>query len=280
MNKLNLALKITNWCNMRCAHCSERSGPECTPQLMPVGDVNKYVSQFRDLQVPKYEHLVFTGGESMAPYYHGEYDYVPRCLDAAYLNGFVPFFKTNGMWGGDAQLRTTILDDLANAAYKYQKLVSLDISVDEFHNNIAQTAAIIENVFKSPRNIRAIRISLVGLNTPKSRLQFINLIAQVCARGLTYQTIDRQTLMIGYNGVGAHVYYGFDTPVSVVGRAADNKIGTAYINGQPDIQTGSCLQIDNTNTAVLNYKWREPVGNRNLNEVLGHLTRQMYMNGR
>lgn len=274
-DKLNLALKITNWCNMNCAHCCDRCGPNQPRHLMPVESVHTYIKQFQDLNIPHWEHLVFTGGETMAPYYFGEFDYVPKCLDATYGAAMVPFFKTNGMWGANSKLRGRILADLSDKAYQYKKLNSLDISVDEFHDNVSPVAAIIADVMHDPRLMRAIRISFVGLDTPRSRRRFIELISQICARRIHFQPLDRMTMRMGSGDLMANVYYGFDTPVANAGRAADNKLGVVENNGMPDNETGSCLQIDDNDVATLNYKWREPVDGRNLNLVTANLFQQM-----
>lgn len=274
-DKLNLALKITNWCNMRCAHCCDRCGPDNPRHLMPVDSVSGYIKQFQNLENPRWEHLVFTGGETMAPYYFGEFDYVPKCLDAAYRAGMAPFFKTNGMWGANSKLRGRILADLSDKAYQYKKLNSIDISVDEFHDNITPVATIIADIMHNPHLMHAIRISLVGLDTQRSRSKFIELIGQVCARRVQFKPIDRMTMQMGTGDLMANVYYGFDTPVTNAGRAADNKLGMIENTGMPDSETGSCLQIDDNDIATLNYKWREPVGGRNLNLVTANLFQQM-----
>ncbi len=270
-NKISFALKITNWCNLNCAHCCERSGQDVAPNLMSIDTVRKYLSQFRDLDVPKFEHMVFTGGEAMAPYFHKNYDYIPKCIDATFENAFVPFIKTNGIWGARSGLRTFILNDLANAAHKNQKLVSIDMSVDEFRNNTIHVANIIEDVVKNPYYAPAIRISLVGLNTRASKSKFVELVGQLCARGLRYEVLDRMTMAIN----GVPVFYDFNTPVARMGRAVDNQVGHSVIDGMPDENGHCCFQIDNADTAILNYKWHTPVSGRGVNVVLPELVAQM-----
>lgn len=275
MNKLNLALKITNWCNLNCAHCSECSGPRQPKSLMPMDTVSEYISQFQDIRMPRWEHLVFTGGESLAPYFFGEYEYVPQCMDLTHKYNMVPFFKTNGMWGANKRLRERILGDMADNAHKHGRLNSLDISLDEFHDNVAPVAAILGDVFHDYYLAQAIRISLVGLDTQKSRNRLIELMSQVCARRISFKPLDNMTLLLGNGEFAGHVYFGFFTPVSIAGRAAKNNLGTAINNGMPDAKTGSCFQIDNNDVATLNYKWRTPVAGRPLNTVVAKLFEQM-----
>ncbi len=273
--KTNLALKITNWCDMACRHCCERSGKNVAPNFMPIEKVRGYLGEFRGMNIPKFEHLVFTGGEVMAPYYHNERNYIPQCLTVTTDNGFVPFIKTNGMWGGNKDLRTWILDDMANAAYHSQVLTSLEFSVDEFHNNVAQVANIIEQVVKDPVLRPAVRLSLVGLDTPESKNRFVDLMVQVGARGVRFDVLDRMTMALGCKGASHDndvlVCFDFNTPVARLGRAADNKIGVPTVTGLPDPVTGNCLQITNDDVAVLNYKWREHVNGRPLVAVAGSL---------
>ncbi len=272
--KFNLALKLTNWCNLNCAHCCEFSGDNAPLNVMPIDAVQKHLRQFRELDAPKFEHLVFTGGEAMAPYFHGNYSYIPQCLDAAYKNGFVPFIKTNATWAAGV-IGTRILNDLATAAYKYQIMASLDISVDEFHHNVASAANVIEMVMKNSRLTPAIRISLAGLNTERSKYQLYTLIALLKNCGLDAIPVDNMTLAIGYKDTIASVYYDFSAPVVATGRAAINGLGHKAHIGAPDENGQCCLQIDNRDTAILNYKWRTPVAGQPMNTVLAKLISQM-----
>ncbi|MBP3545204.1 MAG: hypothetical protein J6J82_02755, partial [Alphaproteobacteria bacterium] len=129
-NKISFAIKNTNWCNLRCAHCCENSGPNVAPDIMPLKYVEKYIAGFNDMPLPKWEHMVFTGGEAMAPYFHKRTEYIPQCLEIAASYGMVPFVKTNGVWGMNEELRHRILRDFANVAYRQDKMMSMDISVD------------------------------------------------------------------------------------------------------------------------------------------------------
>lgn len=280
MDKISLALKITNWCNLNCAHCSERSGPSVAPNIMPISDVRNYIAQFRDMRAPKWNHLVFTGGETMAPYFHGEQKYIPQCIDASYNAGFIPYFKTNGMWGGNQKMCDGILNDLADAAYRYNNMTTIEISLDEFHNNITQTARIISDVVKNARLNRAIRISLAGLDTPMANRCMIDLLGQICARRMAVRFVDDMTIRVEYGTLSANVYFDFGTPVSIAGRAVDNKLGTQPVSGMPGAGFGSCLQIDNAGIATLNYKWREPVAGLTMDELATKLMRRMNENSR
>ena len=66
---------------------------------------------------------------------------------------------------------------------------------------------------------------------------------------------------------GAYVINNFGAPIYNLGRAKQTKTFTSIAN--PNGNDGSnCLQIDNNDYAILNYKYREPIKNRHLNEVL------------
>ncbi len=267
--KTSFALKITNWCNLRCAHCCECSGPNIAQNLMPLPKVEDYIRQFSEMPISQWEHLVFTGGEAMAPYFSQKNDYMAHCLETAVQYHKVPFIKTNGAWGEEKALRSQILGDLANVAYKTRVLMSMDISIDEFHNNINGVAQIINDVISSDVLTPAIRISLVGLKTPGSKTKFLNLVTaleqqyklQMVAPGsgvLLVAAPGKQNFM--------QIIYDFNTPVSRVGRARDIILGDAVAapDGFPHDDTGHCLLVDNNDIAVLNYKYRQAVGNSDL----------------
>lgn len=272
-NKLGLAFKLTNWCNMNCAHCCERSGSHCEPALMSIDKIADWTAQFQKLENPKWSHLVFTGGETMAPYYFGAFDYLPKCLDVTYANKMNPVLKTNGMWGAKRKYRELILNDLMLKALHNNIKVTVEISLDEFHNNIDEIARILSDVFHNTLLMQTIQIHLVGLDTTESCQRLTDLLRKICTHGLRFSMREYGTLLIGSgNGYRAPVYYGFDTPVSYNGRAIDNKLPNCAVNnGMPSSDYGNCLTLDNYDTAILNYKWRAPVAGRPLADVVTQL---------
>ena len=271
-DKISFALKNTNWCNLKCAHCSERSGPDVVPNIMPLDKVEKYIAEFNAMPMPKWEYMVFTGGETMAPYFRNLIEYMPRCLDIAAQHKMAPFVKTNGVWGGNDAMRGRILRDFAAAAYRNNILMSMDISVDAFHNNNVAVCNIINDVVRSDYLAPAIRISLAGLNDMKSRFVFANLVEDLRASGLTVEVRKDGAFVVGVPGVrGVFVYYDLWTNISNVGRAADNKLGSFVPDGRPDMQTGNCLQIDNNDVATLNYKHITAVNGRSVYDVAREL---------
>ncbi len=251
MNKYSIALKITNWCNANCAHCCDSCGPE-PMDLMLVEDMDKYLSAFKKMNVNKWDSLVFSGGETMAPYIIGNNEYVPQCMEIAFKNGFAPFFKTNGLWGKSDAMRNRILTDFAKTALKHKKLTSMDISVDEFHDNLDPVANIIMETAKSPVFSYAVRLSLVGLDTPKSLDNFRILKQTLSARGLKMFEKD-ETLFVESPVAFYPVFYNFNTPVFKMGRAKENNIGCDIVlDGAPDPDVGNCLRIDNRGELLLN----------------------------
>lgn len=216
----------------------------------------------------------------MAPYFHDEHKYIPQCIDASYSAGFVPYFKTNGMWGGNQKMCNRILNDLADAAYHYNNMTTIEISVDEFHNNITQVARIISDVVQNAHLNRAIRISLAGLDTAMSNRCMIDLLSQICARRMTFRIVGDNMVRVEFGMLSANIYFDFGTPVSIAGRAADNKLGVVPVSGLGVDGFGSCLQIDNAGIATLNYKWCEPVAGLSMDELAAKLIRRMNDNSR
>ena len=271
-NKISLAIKNTNWCNLKCAHCCECSGPNITPNIMPLSNVEKYIGEFNAMPLPKWEHMVFTGGETMAPYFHGRMEYIPQCLEIASSYGMVPFVKTNGVWGTNEELRHRILRDFANIAYRQNKLMSLDISVDRFHKNIPAVCNILNDVVRSDYLAPAVRISLAGLNDTKSYKAFTNLIRALREKGLGVNFNPDLEFTISVPDVRAmRVFYDFNIAISNIGRAADNNLGNYVPDGRTNILDGNCLQIDNNDIARLNYKYSTAVNGRSLFDVTKEL---------
>ncbi len=271
-DKISLAIKNTNWCNLSCAHCSECSGPDVAPNIMPLSKVERYIGEFNAMPLPKWDYVVFTGGETMAPYFHNQMGYIPRCLDVAAQHKMVPFVKTNGLWGVNESLRNRILRDFAAAAYRNNMLMSMDVSVDAFHYNTRAVFNILNDVVRSDYLAPAVRISLCGLNDNKSRIVFANLIDSLRANGLTVEVRKDGSFVVGVPHVrGVYVYYDLWTNIGSVGRAAENNLGTFEPDGRPDMATGHCFQIDNYGIAKLNYKYSSPVNGRPMFDVVSEL---------
>ncbi len=245
---------------------------------MPLGHVEQYIGEFSTIPMPRWAHMVFTGGEAMAPYFHRMYEYIPKCLEITTENNMVPFVKTNGIWGTDKNMRTRILHDFANAAYKSNTLMSMDISVDEFHNNLDGVTAIINDIIQSDYLAPAIRLSLVGLNTNKSYYgRFSELLRRLRACGLKIQRLDDGALLVGKSDSwGMMIYYDFHTGVANVGRGAKNSLGAYVPDGRPDSTTGHCLQIDNKDIATLNYRYTAPVAGRPVYDVTRQLLQRVH----
>lgn len=268
--KISFAIKNTNWCNLNCAHCCECSGPNVVPNFMPLDKVEQYIGEFCAMPLPKWEYMVFTGGEAMAPYLLKRYEYMPQCLEFAGRAGLAPFIKTNGVWGADAWLRRRILNDCADAAIKNNKMTSLDVSIDEFHNNVPAVARIIQEIVSSEHLARCVRMSISGLDTLKSHAQFNYLIAYLKAHNI-HVFPSGNTFIAALGTVGTKVLFDFGTPVAQMGRAKQNGIGETQPDGSSDAVWGNCLQIDNDDVATLNYYYKTPVNGRPVFDVVKEL---------
>lgn len=275
-DKVSFAIKNTNWCNMNCAHCCECSGSNIAPNLMPLSKVEQYIHDFNTMPLPRWEYMVFTGGETLAPYYFNRMTYIPQCLEFAAQYNMVPVVKTNGVWGNNDDLRKRILHDFASAAYRHNLLMSMDISVDAFHNNEHAVFNILNDVISSIYLAPAIRITLQSLDDKKSHTKMFNLI----------QSLDKNDLIVGAPENGtvpievpqSHmglIFYDLGPMISKIGRAKKNNLGQTVPDGKPDIQTGHCLQIDNNDIATLNYKHSVPVNGRRLFDVTSELIRKV-----
>ena len=272
MNKQwNLHFKITNWCNLHCAHCCEYSTPKQPLNLMPMEKIEKYLCESVNMEIPPHELITIGGGEAMAPYMHGDTDYIPYALDLTFEHGFVPTLKTNGTWGDNDALRAKVLSGIANCAYKSGKLVTLDISVDEFHNNHSCIIKIIKHVLNDSYLCPAIRFCLVGFNTKKSKFALDKIKQDLSRAGFQiFTTPIGDWEIYAKDGTGTYLINSFDGGIFNLGRAKENRTFTTIHN--PNNYIGmDCLQIDNNDNAILNYTYREKIQNRNINEVLSSL---------
>lgn len=269
-DKISFAIKNTNWCNLNCAHCCECSGPNVVPNFMPLDKVEQYIGEFCAMPLPKWEYMVFTGGEAMAPYLLKRYEYMPQCLEFAGRAGLAPFVKTNGVWGADGWLRRRILNDCADAAIKNNKMTSLDVSIDEFHNNVPAVARIIQEIVSSEHLARCVRVSISGLDTLKSHAQFSYLIAYLKAHNI-HVFPSGDTFIVASGTIGYKILFDFGTPVAQMGRAKQNGIGETQPDGSSDAVWGNCLQIDNDDVATLNYYYKTPVNGRPVFDVAKEL---------
>ena len=94
-NELVISFKITNWCNLHCAHCCERSNKHNKPNFMSLEKIEKYLSESRELAIAPNELLSIGGGEAFATYMFGQTTYIPRALDLFYSYEYIPTLKTN-----------------------------------------------------------------------------------------------------------------------------------------------------------------------------------------
>ena len=274
-NELFMSFKITNWCNLHCNHCCECSNCHCAPNFMPLEKFDNYLSESRTLPFIPNELFCIGGGEAMAPYMHKNPNYIPCALDLVYSYKYVPTIKTNGTWGQDETLRKKILSDISAKAYKYEKLVTLDISVDEFHNNLDGVANIVRDIMGSSELCYAIRFCLVGFNTSGS-IKALNCLQQKLQEsGFNIQKTLANDWMIGAPNADCGIYVCNDYTSNIydLGRAKQTKVYNCEY-GTDLMRSTDCLQIDNEDNAILNYLYQEKINKRPLNEVFNSLMQQ------
>lgn len=269
--RVNLALKITNWCNLCCAHCMERSHNLEPFNLMPIETVERYVVQYKNMGIPIWDYIVFTGGESMAPYFCGQHKYIPTVAEICAKNDLSPCFKTNAKWS--AGYATHILKDLSDIAHKYDRQISLDISIDEYHNNLFAAANVINIVMSNQKLIDAIVISFVGLNTAASQYKFQEFTNLLKQRGMFVGPIDADGMILVSKGNKTNVMFYDFGGLTRAGRVADNNLENARpISGLAHNGNVDCLEITNNGTAILNYRHTTATKDKTLKQIYNELT--------
>ena len=270
-NIFTLSFKITNWCDLNCAHCCENSGPKRPGRFLPLEKTEKYLNEFKELPYNLSEYVVIGGGEGLSPYLFDNFDYIPNLLHKINSIGGVSTIKTNGVWGNNASVRKLILKDLAIFAHKIGKVVTLDISVDEFHNNTTGVANIFEEILSDEYLAVSIRPTFVGFNTPESAKALSKLKAELTARKILIIQTSRGDLCV-YNedGQGMFVITDYNSEIFDLGRAKKNKVFTHHQTNPGLLQT-NCIQIDNNDVVTMNNFYREKIDGRPLNTVIDSL---------
>ncbi len=254
---------------MHCDHCCERSNKNNKPNFLSLEKLEKYLHESKTMSIRPDKLISFSGGEVFAPYMHNNLSYIPTALNLAYRNGYVPTFKTNGTWGDNETLRTQIIHDIGKLAFGYDTLVTLDISVDEFHRNQSGVIKIIKHILSNPLYSYTIRFCLVGFNTPASAKALNSLQQELEKQGFNiHKTINNDWII---NDL--YVCNDFGAPVYNQGRAKQTKTYTTIADQDNDIM--DCIQIDNNDYMVLNQKYREPIKNRPLQTVLESLKQKV-----
>ena len=154
--------------------------------------------------------------------------------------------------------------------------MTLDISIDEFHNNQSEVVKIIRDIILSQELVYAIRFCLVGFNTLAS-LQALNSLQQELQKsGLDVRKMvssNDWTIESPNDDFGIYVCNDYVSNIYNLGRAKQTKVYNSIYEPWLGQQT-YCFQIDNKDNAILNYLYREQIKNRTLDEVLHSLIKQ------
>lgn len=267
---LAISFDVTNWCNLHCAHCCARSHKNNQTNFFSLNKLDKYLDESKNMSIIPNELMCLTGGEAMAPYMWGNNTYIPKALELIYSYEYIPTIKTNGTWGKNESLRPKVLSDLGRLAYRYGKLVTLDMSVDEFHDNKIGVANIIYDIVNNPAFLYGIRCCLLGFCTPGSGNALNALRQELESRKLNIQEIIGGDWAICTQdfSLGMYIYNDYHNKVYDLGRAKQTGVYTEISNPNGDT---TCFEINNKDYAILNYKVREPINNRPLGMVLDSL---------
>lgn len=280
--RLEFCLKITNWCNLCCPHCCENSCKTNSPDFMSLGKIGHYLYEIQTLLYDTSEHVVIGGGEAMAPYLFRNNNYIPTALNLIFDAGKIPTIKTNGLWAKQDKSRKAILKDLAKIAYSADKLVTLDISVDEFHDNIVIVADLFAEILSNDFIMNGIRPCLVGFDTEGSAQALKKLKTELRLRHIDIEDLEEGDLGVYNNrGKGIRVVTDYVGGIVNVGRAVENNVWTydikllessrrmyTLLTSRPYTD---CFKIDNYDNVILDGSYSESIDGRNLQTVIDSL---------
>lgn len=145
-------LLVTYWCNARCAHCYELSGPD-RKQWMSVADARRHLVALARTGVGA-AGVHIGGGEPF-----GDYPLLLAIVRAAREAGLdgVGYVETNGFWATDVDRARARLEELREAGMR-----QISISADVYHQSFVDPACVVRlheaarEVF-GPRGVRARR---------------------------------------------------------------------------------------------------------------------------
>lgn len=125
-------IKVTNLCNNNCAHCCERSGPNCPPVFINQSDIREILTQFKSVK-NFLNTVTITGGEPMMSYSANSDYYIPQILTNCAKQGYETYLNTNARWTLDKNSEK-IFSDLSYHFSKFKKhKLYFRLSQDSFH---------------------------------------------------------------------------------------------------------------------------------------------------
>ncbi len=267
MDTLLLAFKITNWCNLACDKCHGHSSQSCAPQLMDINLIAKYISEFKKLPYSTVESVTLRGGEATAPYFMGDYEYIPKCLDLIHRNDMIPVLQTNGMWGLDSKMRQRILADLHNTWKKHECMAPvLEIALSGLYDNISHIAKILAEFGYNPNYLYSIETWLTGNEMSDTSFDAQrDLLVRMCRYGLRFRACDNGIYFIS-NELNNSIIFNYDVSplVPIEPMATPVEVGCPWARD-------NYLEIDNVGNATLNGIYKTKIQNRPLASVVAEL---------
>ena len=125
-------LKVTNLCNNFCAHCCERSGPNCEPKFIELDDIKYILENFKYIKNFS-NYVTITGGEPTMAYTAKSRNYIPQILRYCGINGYDVYLNTNARWILSENAEK-ICSDFNDFVQKYKSKFLFRLSLDRFHD--------------------------------------------------------------------------------------------------------------------------------------------------
>lgn len=226
--------KVTNVCNLKCAHCCERSGPDAPRVYMPISDINTILADFKPYFRATRAFGSVTGGEPMTAYNEYYANYIPRIITTFAKNGYALEFKTNAAWTlGDKA--SQIFGDIETIMKKYPNMCLLwHVSLDKYHANCADAVSEFLNWFTSVRNAKNMDKVHIFYDDPHRLSTMMTELKLKYDKGVDF---DADTSFFAEHGLNAlkfdncEKYIIMDkASVNSMGRAADNNIPGRHID--------------------------------------------------
>ena len=264
-----LFFKLTNLCDNCCAHCCERSGPDCSPNFIELSDIKYYLEELK--YISHHDNFVtITGGEPMMAYTKKSDYYIPQILKYCGQNGYDVHLNTNARWAL-SEKADQIYSDFDEFVKKYKKKLAFHLSLDKFHDESLEANSqflnwAVKNTTTTDIYIFFDEVKIVLQLAYKLKHDFNIEISDPISQSSWYSAhkfkgTNKRLLLTPYQGI------------QNIGRAKDNHIGTkepfskTFLYFSPFVDTENEICFDSDGYALLscqdNDTIKTPYRNRN-----------------
>lgn len=238
-------LKVTNLCNNCCAHCCERSGPDCEPKFIELADIKYILEQFKYITHFN-NNVTITGGEPTMAYFAKSPYYIPQLLKYCGKNGYDVYFNTNARWTLSDKAEQ-IYSDFNEFIRKYNRELYFRLSLDKWHEQCIDANAELINWVVKNKNMPDKRTGLYMF------CDDVDIVEQLMIKLKTKFEIDLPEHVPNPKSYPVYKFQGTNKllclmpyqGITNMGRAKDNHIATKEPFSKTELYFSPLIDKDN-----------------------------------